>query len=646
MRLLVIISNPKRASFRQRVAVYLDALRDKGIGSEVVKLPPGSLARQRLFRRAAEFDCVFLHKKSLNYFDAFWLGKYSRKVIYDFDDAIMYSARTPGRNSPAHFKPFHRTVELADMIIAGNSYLAEHARRFNGNVRVLPTGLDTKAYRVRPVPKKDDKVRLVWIGSKSTLRYLAEIRPALEEIGSRLGNVVLRIICDQFFNLQNMPVEKCPWSIETQVPDLVSSDIGLAPLPDNRFTRGKCGFKILQYAAANLPIITSPVGVNSEYVTDGLTGYHASSDRQWVDRTIELIENAKLRRQMGRAACDYVEKFDTDTIGRELCDLLDGCVQEEESLSETCGVSVPSIEVARPPTARTRTVSVCIPTYNRRDYLKETLDSILAQTYKDCEIVIVDDGSTDGTEQMIEQLGIPVTYHWQPNSGDAAARNKLIELARGEYISFIDSDDLLLPDAIERMVRVMETETEDVIVYGSYYRIDERGRVYGRCKRRLHSGRITRHLFETILVHACGSMFPTKVLRESPAFDNSLQICSDYDLWLRLSTKYTFIALDKPTFKRRRHSTNLSQGTFENCLIELQVVDRFYRETGDRQLIPKATAAKVLSRRKCRAGHYAVKEGLYDQACELLGESFRQRPNLKSLVYWTRAVIARRLASP
>jgi glycosyltransferase involved in cell wall biosynthesis len=287
-------------------------------------------------------------------------------------------------------------------------------------------------------------------------------------------------------------------------------------------------------------------------------------------------------------------------------------------------------------------VSICIPTYNRREYLKETINSILDQTYKDYEIVIVDDGSTDGTEQMIKELGIPITYYWQQNSGDAAARNKLIELAKGKYISFIDSDDLLIPDAIERMMKVIEAENGEVVVYGSYFRIDQNGKIYGRCKRRLYSGIITRHLFKTILVHACGSMFPAEILRESPAFDTSLHICSDYDLWLRLSTKYKFVALPDPTFKRRRHETNLSKASYENCLIEFQVVNRFY-ENGGREYISDTTAAKVLSRKKCRAGRYALKEGKFDQACELLGESFRNRPNLKSIIYIVKAHIIRKM---
>ncbi|MDD5011868.1 MAG: glycosyltransferase family A protein, partial [Phycisphaerae bacterium] len=100
-------------------------------------------------------------------------------------------------------------------------------------------------------------------------------------------------------------------------------------------------------------------------------------------------------------------------------------------------------------------ISVCIPTYNREHLLKETLDSVFAQTYRDFEVVIVDDGSTDGTKQMLENGGYDVRYYWQKNAGDAATRNKLIELAEGKYISFLDSDDLLYPDALEKMMAAM-----------------------------------------------------------------------------------------------------------------------------------------------------------------------------------------------
>jgi len=322
MNLLIITNNPQRASFRQRIGVYLDILRTNGIDCEVAKLPSGPLARRKLFKKAADFDGVFLHKKGLNIFDAFWLRKYSRKVIYNFDDAIMYSDKTPDRDSPSHFRPFRRSAKLADMVIAGNSYLAEHAQRFNLNVKILPTGLKVSDYKIDCPPKNDDKIRLVWIGSKSTLCYLTEIKPALEEIGSRFNNVVLRLISDEFLNLKNMQVEKYPWSLETQVIDLVTSDIGLAPLPDNRFTRGKCAFKILQYAAAGLPVVASSVGVNSEYIRDGVTGFLATSLSQWSDLIAKLIADSNLRQIMGRGNQDMVQSYDVSMLGKRLVNVI------------------------------------------------------------------------------------------------------------------------------------------------------------------------------------------------------------------------------------------------------------------------------------------------------------------------------------
>jgi len=328
MNLLVLSNNLQRASFRQRIGVYLDILQTDGLSCEVAKLPSGSLARLSLYKRAKEFDGVFLHKKKLNFFDGHWLRRYSKKIIYDFDDAVMYDPEAVDRNSASHFRPFRRTAKLADTVIAGNSYLAEHACRFNRRVEVLPTGLDVKAYKVHARSENDGKIRLVWIGSRSTLKYLAEIKPALEEVGHQFNNIILRIICDDFFELQNMPVEKRRWSEATQAIDLTASDIGLAPLPDNRFSRGKCGFKVLQYAAAGLPVIASPVGVNTEYVNNGVTGFHATSIPQWIESISRLIKSEELRKSMSSAARQQVEKFDISVVGKRLLNIIENCIAQ------------------------------------------------------------------------------------------------------------------------------------------------------------------------------------------------------------------------------------------------------------------------------------------------------------------------------
>jgi hypothetical protein len=327
MNLLILTNNPNRASFRQRIEVYLGILRESGINCEIARLPSGYLARQKLFKSAQKFDGVFLHKKKLNLLDAFCLSRYSKKIIYNFDDAVMYSEKNPNRDSWLRLIPFQRTVKLADMVIVGSSYLARHARKFNTRIEILPIGLKVSDYKIDPPPKADDKIRLVWIGSKSTLRYITEIKPALEEIGSRFENVILRIICDEFFELKNMPVEKCHWSEGTRGLDLVTSDIGLAPLPDDRFTQGKCSFKVLEYAAAGLPVVASPVGTNSDYVLDSVTGFFATNHQHWVSRITQLIKDPQLRKGMGKRTLVQAERYDISVIGKQLTDLLNGCLR-------------------------------------------------------------------------------------------------------------------------------------------------------------------------------------------------------------------------------------------------------------------------------------------------------------------------------
>jgi len=277
-------------------------------------------------------------------------------------------------------------------------------------------------------------------------------------------------------------------------------------------------------------------------------------------------------------------------------------------------------------------VSICIPTYNRKDYIVETLKSVFAQTYKDYEVIIVDDGSIDGTEEMIKKAAYPnLRYCWQENAGEAAARNKLVSMAQGEFITFIDSDDLLMPDAVERMAKVMIDEGGDVVVYGPYLRIDSDGNVIGRCRRKLYSGFITSQLFNDIIVHPNGSMFPKRILQQAGGFDESLKVCTDYDLELRLSLKYRFIALDEPTFKHRRHCGNVSKDSLENRITEFNVLKKFYYDSGGDKVIPPAVAMKRLAKEAYRTSKLALRDKMYDLALFYLEESIKMKLDLKPL---------------
>ena len=286
-------------------------------------------------------------------------------------------------------------------------------------------------------------------------------------------------------------------------------------------------------------------------------------------------------------------------------------------------------------------VSICVPTYNRKDYLKETLESVFAQTYRDYEVLIVDDGSNDGTDQMIEESNYPIRYFWQKNQGESSARNKLLELAEGKYLTFIDSDDLLLPYAVEELVNLVEHNGSDIVAYSSYVSIDERGKKVKRKPRKLPSGYIAADLFEYIYVHSCGTMCRKKLLEEAGGFDVSLPACSPYALWLKLSLKYKFIPAERPTFKRRRHSGNLSAYSFANRKIELNVLEHAYQNgfsDNIKEVISPRRAKKRLSQEGYRAGRCAIREGFQETACQLLKQSYLRYPNLKTLLWWAIAI--------
>jgi glycosyltransferase involved in cell wall biosynthesis len=289
-------------------------------------------------------------------------------------------------------------------------------------------------------------------------------------------------------------------------------------------------------------------------------------------------------------------------------------------------------------------VSICIPTHNRKDFLKETLQSVFAQTYKDYEVVIVDDGSTDGTEEMIKSIGRPVRYYWVEHMGQYAARNKLIELTHGKYITFVDSDDLLFPDTIERLMNTIEKHGLNVTAYGAHVGLDEKGRLVKRKQHPLPSGNITAELFEFIYVHSCGMLCPKKFYEEFGSFDASLKCCAFYKLLLQMSVKYKFFPVEGPTFKRRRHQGNVSVRSFVNRKVELDVLEDFYFNGGGEKLIPRYLAMKRLSKEGYRAGRCAIKEGMYDQALQLLSQSFYRHPNIKSFIHWMQAALKCRLA--
>jgi len=302
-RLLVLTRDRAGASFRHRIEPYLEPLAGQGIASEVMELARSPLVRRGQWRQAREFGGVLMHRKTLTTWDAWALESVgARRLIYDFDDAVMYQASAPAEPHPARLRRFQRTMARADLVMTGSPLLAEWAQREGArHVAVVPTGLDVRRFRPKTDYDSGGPLRLVWLGSGAAVKHLEEFRPMFEAVGRAVPGAVLRVIAEAKLSVAGLAVENLPWDPQTEARLLAESDIGLSPLPDTPYACGKGGFRVLQYMAAGLPVVASPVGTAADYVVRGVTGLHARTSREWVAAIKRLAGDAALRERLGRA---------------------------------------------------------------------------------------------------------------------------------------------------------------------------------------------------------------------------------------------------------------------------------------------------------------------------------------------------------
>lgn len=277
-------------------------------------------------------------------------------------------------------------------------------------------------------------------------------------------------------------------------------------------------------------------------------------------------------------------------------------------------------------------VSIGVSTYNRKDYLKLSLDSLLAQSYPECEIIVVDDGSSDGTGEMMAREYPQIIYVYQENAGDAAAKNHAARIASGEYIVFNDSDDLFLPDTVAKLVAALPEDDPTAVSYGTYQTIDADGNLLPtkRKAESFPSGKITGELLCHILVNSTATLMPRKLFLEKGGFDQTLRCAHDYDLFLDLSLDSGFFAVQEPLFLRRRHGGNLSAGSYDKIALVLKVLEKFI---ADHPAVATDFAGVIrrrrgdMHRKLCRE---AVREKRKKEARFHAREAFRCSPDLRN----------------
>jgi glycosyltransferase involved in cell wall biosynthesis len=266
-----------------------------------------------------KYSIVFIHREALlngSYLFE-WLFSISKaKLIFDFDDAIWLPNVSEENKKLEWIKNYKKTskiISLANEVIAGNKYLKNYALQFNKNVTIIPTTIDTN-YHV-PCKQTKESICIGWTGTSTTIKHFELIIPVLKKLKEIYGSkIYFKLIGDANFKTSEIEIETSPWKLETEIYDLQEIDIGIMPLPDDEWSKGKCGFKGLQYMALEIPAIMSPVGVNKEIINDGVNGFLASNESDWIKKLSMLIDSIELREQIGKnGRITIVERFSVES---------------------------------------------------------------------------------------------------------------------------------------------------------------------------------------------------------------------------------------------------------------------------------------------------------------------------------------------
>jgi glycosyltransferase involved in cell wall biosynthesis len=310
MHLIGLVKSADHVCCRYRLAAFEPSLAKMGHRLELRPWPASLLSGLWFYRQLRDADAVIILRRLLPAWELALLRRSVKKLVFDFDDAVFmrdsYAKR--GSSSRQRQARFDRMMAAADAVVAGNSFLAERAASSTcaGKVHIVPTCVDPQRY---PLARHEHAgVQLVWIGSSSTLQGLDQTRALWERIGRRLPGLALKLICDKPMSLRYLPVHFQPWSEATETTELAAADIGVSWLPDDGWSRGKCGLKVLQYMAAGLPVVANPVGVQAEMVRHGETGLLATTADEWHSAIQRLASNPTLRRRMGQAGRRQVER--------------------------------------------------------------------------------------------------------------------------------------------------------------------------------------------------------------------------------------------------------------------------------------------------------------------------------------------------
>ncbi|MDF0750461.1 glycosyltransferase [Marinobacter sp. 71-i] len=278
------------------------------------------------------------------------------------------------------------------------------------------------------------------------------------------------------------------------------------------------------------------------------------------------------------------------------------------------------------------TVSVVTPTYNRARFLPDAVSSVLAQTYADLELIIVDDGSEDDTVKVLEPFLADgrVRYFYQENQGQSHARNLALEQARGDFIAFLDSDDMWAPEKLEKQLAVLRANPEVDIVHGDEAVIDEQGTVISIENMKRYSGRITRYLLADNSVSITTALVRRRCFDEMGGFDTSVGVADDYELWLRFSARYYYQYEPDIVASYRVMADQISSDKRRRFAANERIIREFLARYG--QVLSPGDRRWGVARFYCRKARYLSRVGKRGSAIGAIAEAFSNAP-LDSVVW-------------
>jgi glycosyltransferase involved in cell wall biosynthesis len=294
-RLLAITDPGCAVATRYRVAQFAPHLSE--IHVETRAWPRMAAEQASLLESVAAADAVLIQRVLPSRCWLRQIRQRATRLVYDFDDAILYAESTRGRPRLLlnRWWRFRAMMRCCDAVTAGNSYLAELAQRQapQGRVNVVPTTVDLDRYD-REAAQPEPAPAVGWVGGRWTLPYLGLLRRPLEQLTAEIAGLTVRVIADRAPALGGVRVELIQWAAETEVRELKRLRAGVAPLPDDAWTRGKCGLRLLQYLAAGIPAVASPVGTQAEIIRTG-AALPASSDAEWREALRRVLSEETLR---------------------------------------------------------------------------------------------------------------------------------------------------------------------------------------------------------------------------------------------------------------------------------------------------------------------------------------------------------------